>query len=379
MKCRVARCVLFSFFAVALPAFAQQVNPAAATEAQAGVVALKQGNIVAAEQHFNAALKIDPGLAEVRASLGLAYYAGHQYQQSIAQFREALKQNPTSQTAKAFLPLSLAAVGDCQEAVPGLSREFDSTSNAKLRRVAGLSLLRCRIQTSDSTGATETAGKLVAAYPNDPDVLYAAGQLYTQLSNELYMRLMKVAPHSARSYQLMASAAAAAGNWKGAIESYQQALRVDPELQGAHLQIAVLTLMHSHEPGAWQQAITELKEELKVDPTSAEAEYEIGEAYRKHDRMNQAVAAFQRSLQFDPAAVPTRIGLAKALQSLGKKQEALDTLVPAQKSAPDDPDVHFLLAQLYRALGRPVEARSEIETFERLQKASHARVEKMGR
>lgn len=192
------------------------------------------------------------------------------------------------------------------------------------------------------------------------------------------MRLMKVAPHSARAYQLTASVAAASGNWKGAIESYQQALHVDPELQGAHLQIAILMLTHSHEPGAWLQAMTQLKEELKVNPSSSEAEYEIGEAYRKHGHLNKAVAAFQRSLQFDPAAVPTRLGLAKALLALGKKQQALATLAPAQKAAPGDPDVHFLLAQLYRSLGRPADARAEIRIFQRLQKASNSRVQQLG-
>lgn len=340
---------------------------------------MKQGNFAVAEQHFKAALKMDPGLTEVRASLGLAYYANHQYLQAIPQFREALKQNPNLQMAKSFLPLSLAAVGNCQEAVPGLSREFASTSNPRLRRVAGLSLLRCRMQTGDGSNAATTASKLVTLYPDDPDVLYAAGQLYTRLSNELYMRLMKVAPHSARTYQVMASVAAASGNWKGAIESYQKALHADPELQGAHLQIAILMLVNSHQPDAWQQAIAELKEELKIDPTSAEAEYEMGEAYRKHDHMDQAVAAFKRSLQLDPNAVPTRIGLAKALQSLGQKQEALDALIPAQRAAPNNPDVHFLLAQLYRALGRPAEARAQIETFQRLQKATAPRVQSMGR
>jgi tetratricopeptide (TPR) repeat protein len=235
------------------------------------------------------------------------------------------------------------------------------------------------MQTGDSTGAAETAAKLVAGYPNDPDVLYVAGQLYSQLSNEAYMRLMKVAPHSARSYQVMASVAAAEGHWQDAIGAYRQAVHVDPNLQGVHLQIAILMLTHSHATDAWKQAIAELKEELKVNPTSAQAEYEIGEAYRKHDQMNQAVEAFHRSIQLDPAAVPTRIGLAKALQSLGKKQEALNALVPAQKTAPDNPDVHFLLAQLYRARGRPAEARSQIETFEHLRKAKNAGVHEMGR
>jgi|YelNatPaOPRAMG01_1025707.scaffolds.fasta_scaffold40259_2 tetratricopeptide (TPR) repeat protein len=379
MKSRVTKSLLLSLLLVATQVFPHQVDRTAASEAQAGALALKQGDITAAEQHFKAALKIDPTLAEVRANLGLAYYAEHNYQLAISQFRAALKQDPALQTPKAFLPLSLAAAGNCKEAMSDLSREFDFTSSKRLRRMVGLSLVRCRMQTGDSTDAVELVARLEADYPNDPDVLYVAGQLYGRLSNEAYMRLTKVAPHSARTYQVMASVAAANGDWQDAIGAYRQALRVDPELPDAHLQIAILMLTHSHKPDSWQEAVAELKEELKVDPASAQAEYEIGEAYRKHGRMNEAVEAFDRSLQLDPAAVPTRIGLAKALQTLGKKQEAIDTLLVAKETAPGDPDVHFLLAQLYRAVGQQAEARSELEAFERLKKSSEAPVEKLGR
>jgi tetratricopeptide (TPR) repeat protein len=370
MKCQVLGCVLFCLITAALPVFSQQgAASGAAAEVEAGVGALRVGNFPAAEHHFESALKIDPGLAEVRANLGLAFYADHRYQQAIPEFRQALKQNPSLQTARSFLPLSLAAIGDCGQAITGLSSEFDSTANTKLRRVAGLSLLNCRMQTGDNIGATETAAKLLAGYPDDPDVLYTTGQLYTKLSNLVYLRLTKVAPHSARSYQLMASVAAADGNWKGAINAYRRALQIDPSLEGVHLQIAILLLTHSEQPGAWQDAMVELRDELRIDPTSAEANYEIGEAYRKHNQLNQAVAALSRSLQLDPSAVPARIALAKALRSLGKDREALLSLEPAQKTAPDDPDIHFLLAQLYRELGRTAEARTQLQAFEHLQKA----------
>jgi tetratricopeptide (TPR) repeat protein len=377
MKRHLVGCALFCFLAVSVPLFSQQAGVSA--EVQAGVVALRQGDLASAEQHFETALQTDPGLAEVRANLGLAFYADHRYQQAISQFREALKQNPSLQTAKSFLPLSLAAIGNCSEAMPGLIQEFNLSANPRLQRVLGLSLLTCRIQSGDNTGASETAAKLLASYPNDPDVLYTAGQFYTKLSNLLYLRLTKVAPHSARTYQLMASVAAADGNWKGAISSYRQALQIQPNLEGAHLQIAILILTHSPQPGAWTQALAELRDELRIDPTSAEADYEIGEVYRKHNQLNQAVAALDRSLQFDPSAVPTRVSLAKALRSLGKKREALASLEPAQKAAPDDPEIHFLLAQLYRELGRNAEARTQIEQFERLQKAGRAESANPGR
>jgi tetratricopeptide (TPR) repeat protein len=350
-----------------LPSLALPQKPDAQGEVQQGMEALKRGNFAAAEQHLSAALKIDPTLAEVRANLGLAYYAGHQYRQAIDEFQEALRRDANVQTAKSFLPLSLAAVGDCEQAMPGLEQEFASNADLKLRRILGLSLERCALGAGKGAQADQVAQKLLAAYPDDPDVLYTAGQLYGRLSSESYLKLMKVAPNSARTYQVMASVAASQGNWKGAIDAYHHALKLEPTLQGAHLQISVLMLTHSQEPDTWRQALTELNEELKVDPTSAQAEYEMGEVYRKHAQLEPAVAAFRRALQLEPAAVPARLGLAKVLRQLDRKREALEALEPARAS--DDPGVHFLLAQIYRDLGRAAEAQEEEAKFKKLQPA----------
>ncbi len=364
-------CVVFAVASllVSSPALICQSSSAAQSEVQQGSDAFEHGNFAAAQQHFTAALKSDPNLpdaAQIEANLGLAYYADHQFAKAVEAFQQALKRDSTIEIAKGFLPVSQAAAGDCAAATPGLDREFGANPDVKLRRVLGLSLERCAIEAGDEMKADEVTQKLLAAYPDDPDVLYTAGQLYGQLSSEVNLRLMKAAPNSPRTYQLMASVAAADGNWQGAIDAYHKALNLEPNLQGAHLQIAILTLMHSTDPNAWHQAIADLNQELKIDPTSAETEYEIGEAYRKHDQLEPAVAAFRKTLELDPNATPARLGLAKALRQLGRKPEALAALEPALKSAPNDPDVHFLLAQLYRDMGQTADAQKEMAAFERL-------------
>jgi tetratricopeptide (TPR) repeat protein len=365
MKRQPAAC-LPSLFLLASLALSQQTSPAIRAEVQQGLAALKSGDFTAAEQHLSAALKLDPSQAEVHANLGLAYYSDHQYDKAIAEFKEARRLNPSLITSKSFLPLSQAATGDCAGAMTGLEREFASNPDPKLRRMLGLSLEGCANQQGNRMEAVQLTQKLLAAYPNDPDVLYAAGQLYGRLSSEIYLKLMKVAPKSARSFQVMGSFAATDGNWKAAVDAYRQALKLDPTLVGVHLQIAVLLLTNSTDTDAWQQALTELHQELELDPRSAQAEYEIGEIYRKHGQLNEAVAAFRQALEFNPSATPVRLGLAKALLQLGQKTEALSALEPAAKTDPDDPSVHFLLAQIYRALGRISEAAQEEAEFKRL-------------
>ncbi|MGO8787203.1 MAG: tetratricopeptide repeat protein [Terriglobia bacterium] len=365
MKQQVVACLSCVVFLTTVT-FCQQTSPAVKAELQQGQAALNNGDFVAAEQHFSAAVKLAPTAADPHANLGLAYYRDRQYEKAVAEFKEAQRLNPSLAIAKAYVPLSQAAGGDCPAAMTGLVREFGSNPDPKLRRILGLSLQRCADQQGNEMESVQATQKLLAAYPNDPDVLYAAGELYGRLSSQVYLKLMKVAPKSARSYQVMASFAATDGNWKGALDAYRQAAALDPSLVGVHLQIAILLLTNSPDADAWHEALTELNQELKLDPRSAQAEYEIGEVYRKHGQLNEAVTAFRQALEINPSATPARLGLGKALLQLGEKTEALSALEPAAKTDPDDPSVHFLLAQVYRELGRSSEAAHEQAEFERL-------------
>src|SRR2546422_266104 len=345
----------------------QQPPAAVQAEVRQGIDALERSNFSAAEEHLSRALEADPNLSEVHANLGLAYYADHKYAQAVESFQLALKQNSSLQVPQTFLPLSLAALNRCEDAIPGLRREFSANPDAKLRRVIGLSFERCLFERGEQAEADQGTQKLLAQYPDDVDVLYEAGQIYAKLSSQGYLPLMKVAPHSPRGYQVTAEVAASVGNWQGAVDAYRQALKLDPALPGAHLHLAVLMLEHSPDPNAWRQALDELDAELKIDPNNPEAEYEIGEAYRKHGEAEQSIAAFRRALRAHPDFVEARVALAKAYRQQGKKEEAVSALEPARQAAPENAALRFLLAQLYRDLGRVADAQREEEAFKRLQ------------
>lgn len=350
---------------VVLTAKAQE--PSTQAEVRRGLEALQQSKFKVAEEHLSRALKADPDLPEVRANLGLAYYADGKYAEAIAAFRAALKQSPSLQVPQTFLPLSLAAVNQCDQAVPGLRRGFAGNADIKLRRVLGLSLQRCLLESGQQAEADEVTQALLAKYPDDVDVLYEAGQMYGKLSSGLYLRLMQVAPHTARGYQVMGEVSATQGNWKLAVDSFRQALNLEPNQPGLHLRIAVLLLEHSPDPEAWKQALDDLDAELKANPASAEAEYEIGEIYRKHRDSEQAAAAFRRALALDSGLVEARLSLAKLLHEQKQDQQALSVLAPARDARPPNPAVHFVLAQIYNSLGRLEDARREQAAFERLQ------------
>ena len=353
---------------LAAPRIPQQTAQLQA-EVREGLDALQRGDFKAAEQHLSAAVNIDPSQAEVRANLGIAYYADRKYPEAAAAFSQSLKQNSSLATAQAFLPLSLAGANRCSEAIPGLKREFPSNPDLKLRRILGLSLQRCLMESQKQSEADEVVQQLLGQYPDDVDVLYEAGQLYAKLSSSAYLRLMQIAPRTPAGFQLMAEVSASQSNWPGAIDAYRQALKLDPAAPDIRVPLAVLILEHPSAQDDWKEALELLSKEVELNPGNAQAEYEMGEVYRKHDRTTDAVAAFKKAIELDPRFVEPRLGLAKILRDQHQAQEALSILEPARESAPQNAALHFLLSQVYRDLGRAADADHEQDIFRQLQSA----------
>lgn len=366
----VAVAVLFSLPALLWGQQPLQTAPAAVRQVvEQGNQALQHSQFTAAEAAFRKALGMAPDLTEVRANLGLAYYAGHQYAQAVKTFQRVAKEQPTLTTPRAFLPLSLASLGRCQEAIPGLRHEFTRYPDLQLRRVLGLSLQRCLEATGDQAGLAQVTGQLVGLYPNDVDVLYESGRIYGQISSELYLKILKLAPHSPRGYQLTAQVLASEGKWQEAIQSDRKALEMAPAMPGLHLQIATLLLTNSTDPHAWEQGEAELQKELQIAPDSAPAEYELGEVWRKHGQPQKAEQSLQAAIRLDPGFTGARLSLAKLLRQQKQSHQALAVLEPARTGDPNNPEVHFLRAQLYRDLGQPEQAQQEMRAFQQLQPA----------
>src|SRR5215471_8265055 len=102
---RVAALLAISVLLPAVFAVGQQPTAAIQADVKQGVEALQRGDFSSAEEHFSRALQTDSSLSEVRANLGLAYYADGKYRQAIEALELALRQNASLSIPQTFMPL----------------------------------------------------------------------------------------------------------------------------------------------------------------------------------------------------------------------------------------------------------------------------------
>jgi serine/threonine protein kinase/Flp pilus assembly protein TadD len=116
-----------------------------------------------------------------------------------------------------------------------------------------------------------------------------------------------------------------------AIQEYRRAINLNPSLDEAHHQLA---LVYSH-VGLLAEAQQELEQTLTINPSNHLARYRVGETMLFQCRYEQALTVLRK---VPPEVNPALVGhqIAYVLFSLGKKQEASETVKEFLKKYPED-------------------------------------------
>lgn len=360
------------------PGANRQASPSGDSAQLAGEArrALSEGNYAGAITTLERLAKLQPGVAEVHADLGMAYYFAGRSEDAIGQCREALKLKPSLAHAHYFLGASLAEEGQCEDALAYLEKDYSRVPEPQLKRVLGTDAVRCNMALNRPDRAVDLLRLLSHDTPDDPEVLYLSSHVYSELSTRASQRLLMTAPGSTQAHQLNAEVLEMQEKANEAAEEYRKVLSLNPKLPGIHYRLGRLLLAGPRGPTTLDDARREFEEELKTDPGNAAAEYELGEMAREARQWGQAIEHFERAARLASQFTEALIGLGKSLVSAGRAQEAVAPLEKAVKLEPQNPNAHYQLSFAYRRLGREEEARKELaaykEVHEKLLKSRQA-------
>ncbi len=181
---------------------------------------------------------------------------------------------------------------------------------------------------------------------------------------EALERWAKAEPDNPRPYLWMAEAHSRLDAPEALIADYRAALRRDPDLDDARLQLA--QALHAH--GRFDEAAAEFQAYLDRHPDDPVGLAGAGRVARASGRDDQAIALFDQALTLDPkneVALENRAAL--ALQR-GQYADALPLLERAQALDPSNPEIRYRLSLALDRLGRPDDARLERQAADRLRR-----------
>lgn len=326
----------------------------AAQYAAEGQRALGQGRYDEAQSAFEKLAKLDPGIAEVHATLAAIYFKQRNYHLAVEQVRTAQRLKPSLPRLDSLLGLSLSELGRYSEALPRLTKGFQDTSDPEVRRRCGLELMRAYTNLGRDSDAVETALALNRLYPEDPEVLYHTGRIYGNYAYIIMERLHDQAPGSIWMLQAQGEANEAQKNDDAAITAFNHVLVLDPKRPGIHYRLGRIYLDRYRETQKGEDrdaAMHEFMAELAVDPGNGNAAYELANMQMDTGNFDKARGLLEDTVKRYPDFEDALVALGRADLELQQPAEAVTALKHATRLRPNDDVAWYRLSLAQRAAG----------------------------
>jgi tetratricopeptide (TPR) repeat protein len=364
MKLASILAALLVLGASAAPQTAASGSTAAVTaDLERGQAALRTGDQAAATEEFRAALRLDPSNVEAHANLGaIAFFRGD-CAAAEPELRAALRGAPSLIRAKALIAVCENRLGQ-PNAVADMESAFARIDDPKLRTQLGIELANVYYQQGNLEKTEDVLRTLLAADPDNVDVLFFAQRVYSELADSTLNKLAILAPDSARMEQLIAERLINAGDLKDAVIHYRKAIAMDPRLPGMHFELAEALMEGTpDDASAQEEAGRELQSAIQRDGDSAGVECELGRISLLQFHTDQALAHYQRAYQMDPQDPIAQLGLADVAEKQGNLKEAARYLGMAVESDPLNAEAHYKLCQVDKKLGLDADAQKELKLY----------------
>ena len=334
-----------------------------------GQRALSEGQYLDARDDFEQLARLQPNLAEVHATLAVIHFKLREYEDAASEARKAQQLNPGLPRLTSLLGLSLAELGQFNDALPRLEKGFKYTPEPEVQRMCGLQLLRTYMSLGRNSDAVTTALQLNKLFPNDPEVLYHTSRVYGNYAYTVMEKLHDKAPDSVWMIQARGEDEENQKDFDSAIEAFNHVLKVEPERTGIHYKLGHVYLtryQQSRRPVDHDSARREFLAELNLDPDNGDASYELAQMSADDNNLDQAQRQFEAVVARFPDFEQALVGLGGVYLKIQSPGRAVAPLQRATKLDSADEVAWYRLAQAEQAAGNRNAAQRALDTFHTL-------------
>jgi len=307
-------------------------------------------------------VNLDPANLNARANLGVLLFFQNDYADAIPQMRAALEVKPDLWRIRSLLGIAEKRTGDASAAQTDLSQAFSKLDDIKIKKETGLELVELDSASGRFADALPVVQELEDLVPTDPQIIFVAYEISSQMMDQSVLNMGLAAPDSAEMHMMMAGTLARQGERTAAIAQYRQAIRLNPKLPGAHYELAE-QLRTSTDPALIAQAESEFKAAIEVNQYDEKAWLRLGEAVAARGDYKQAQDDYTKALALQPEDSDAKTDLAVALISMNETGKAAALLESAVKDDPTNSIAYYHLSLLYRREGRIEDARKQMDLF----------------
>ncbi len=308
--------------------------------------------------------ELDPQNLDARTNLGVLLFFRGDYKAAVPQLRAALDIKPDLWKQRALLGLAEAQLQESAGSRADLEAAFPHLTEQKFQLDVGNALISDYTATGELDKAATVVATLLTTRPTDPSLLYLSYRLYSDLAGQSMLTLALSAPESAEMHQVMARELARHGDDIAAIANYREAIRLNPNLPGLHMELGDLLRVSSDER-LQAEAKSEFDAALTVNARDEKAELALGTIADKNGDVKTAYTHDSRAVELDPNDGDACTELAKVMIEMNQPQKAQEMLERAIQIDPTNDVAHYRLVALYRQQGKTDEAKQQLADYQK--------------
>ena len=313
---------------------------------------------------LEAALVVDPANSDTQANLGVLYYFGHEDAKAVPHLRAALVAKPGVWKLQALLGLAELRLNDQEAGRTDLAAALPNLKGEKVQREAGDALIASYTQTGELDKAASAVAVLLEANPTDPGLLLTSYHYYSELANNAMVTLALAAPNSAELHLAMARELSRHGDDEAAITNYREALKINPNLPGLHLELGSV-YYNAQDTRLQGLAAAEFAAAVVANPRDQKAQLMLGEDAARRGDTKAAFDAESRAVELQHDDPDACAALAKTLIEMDQPDKARDLLVHALQIDSMNETAHFRLSTLDRKQGKMDDAKKELAEYKK--------------
>jgi tetratricopeptide (TPR) repeat protein len=307
-------------------------------------------------------VSLEPKNLNAQANLGVLMYFQGDFAGAIPEMRAALQIQPNLPRIRALLGIAEKRTGDMANAQTDLEQAFPSIDDQKFMKQVGLELIEIDGATSQFAKALAVTAKLEEVSPQDPQIIFVAYEIATQMKDQSLLSMLLVAPESAEMNMMIGGELARQDEHDKSIAKYREAVRLNPHLPGVHFELAE-QLRAAADPKVNALAEGEYKAAVKENIYDEKSWCHLGEVIAERGDFKAAQEAYNKALALQPGDATAKTDLAIALISMNQQKDAVPLLESAVKDDPTNVVAHYRLSGLYRRAGRVADAKHEMDQY----------------
>ena len=289
-------CAFFSSAAAAQADTAARAHFIAAQQYQ------QQGRLDEAAHEFQTVLRLQPGLPEAYVNLGLVFYDQAKFEDSAQALAAARKLRPGIRGVDLFLGIDCVKLNRPAQAVVHLRAAVHEDPADKLAQ----SWLGTALWDAGQRDAALLQLRTAAAqFPNDPDLLFAAGEAYVKAVHQRTEELLEASKGTALSDRIHADVYAQGHDWTNAEGHLRRAIERDPRSIEARTELANVFFLQAR----FQDAKSELDRALALSPRSASVLARSGLVMILLDQPAEGLARVAKATGIDRSEALDALGL----------------------------------------------------------------------